>query len=228
MRIDTAIVNVVLRSLFSLLCKLDVNDLKRLPRSGPAIMVMNHINFLEAPLVAAFVASPKLAALSKKENLSNPFYGYFAGLWNAIPIDRGGVDTESFNRCLQWIGNGGMLGLAPEGTRSKDGVLRQGKAGVAVLAQRAGVPVWPVAHFGTEDFWKNLKSFKRTPITFRVGQPYLIEPAGSMTRTVRQEVADEIMATIARLMPESYRGPYALSAFNEPRHLKPSIGNFSF
>jgi 1-acyl-sn-glycerol-3-phosphate acyltransferase len=184
-------------------------------------MVMNHINFLEAPLVAAFVASPKLAALSKKENLSNPFYGYFAGLWNAIPIDRGGVDTESFNRCLQWIGDDGMLGLAPEGTRSKDGVLRQGKAGVAVLAQRAGVPVWPVAHFGTENFWKNLNTFKRTPITFRVGQPYLIEPAGSMTKTIRQEVADEIMASIARLMPESYRGPYAPSAFNEPRHLKP-------
>jgi 1-acyl-sn-glycerol-3-phosphate acyltransferase len=100
-------------------------------------------------------------------------------------------------------------------------VLRQGKAGVAVLAQRAGVPVWPVAHFGTENFWKNLNTFKRTPITFRVGQPYLIEPAGSMTKTIRQEVADEIMASIARLMPESYRGPYAPSAFNEPRHLKP-------
>jgi len=190
----------------------------------PPYAVMNHINFLEAPLVAAFVASPKLAALSKKENLNNPFYGYFARLWNAIPIDRTGVDTDSFNRCLAWIGNDGLLGLAPEGTRSKDGILRQGKAGVAVLSQRAGVPVWPVAHFGTEDFWNNLKAFKRTPICFRVGQPYMIEPAGSMTRTVRQEVADEIMASIARLMPEDYRGPYAQSASCEPRHLRP----FSF
>jgi 1-acyl-sn-glycerol-3-phosphate acyltransferase len=220
MRIDTAIVNVVLRGLFRMACKLDADELKRLPRSGPALLVMNHINFLEAPLVAAFVASPKLAALSKKENLSNPFFGYFAGLWNAIPIDRGGVDTDSFNRCLAWIANDGILGLAPEGTRSRDGVLRQGKAGVAVLAQRAGVPVWPVAHFGTEDFWKDLKTFKRTPITFRVGQPYMIEPAGSMTKTVRQEVADEIMASIARLMPENYRGAYAESALNEPRHLR--------
>lgn len=220
MRIDTAIVNVVLRALFHLVCKLEVAGLKQLPRTGPAILVMNHINFLEAPLVAAFVASPKLAALSKKENLSNPFYGYFAGLWNAIPIDRGGVDTDSFKRCLAWIANEGILGLAPEGTRSRNGVLRQGKAGVAVLAQRAGVPVWPVAHFGTEDFWKNLKAFKRTSITFKVGQPYMIEPSGSMTKTIRQEVADEIMASIARLMPENYRGPYAGNAFDEPRHLR--------
>jgi 1-acyl-sn-glycerol-3-phosphate acyltransferase len=220
MRIDTAIVNVVLRALFHLLCRLDVAELKRLPRSGPAILVMNHINFLEAPLVAAFVASPRLAALSKKENLDNLFYRYFAGLWNAIPIDRNGVDTESFNRCLDWIGNQGILGLAPEGTRSRDGVLQQGKAGVAVLALRAGVPVWPVAHSGTEDFWKNLKAFKRTPICFRVGQPYMINPACPMTKTVRQEVADEIMISIARLMPESYRGPYAGSASREPRHLQ--------
>jgi 1-acyl-sn-glycerol-3-phosphate acyltransferase len=220
MRPDTALVNVIIRALFRLLCRLDVAELKRIPRSGPAILVMNHINFLEAPLVAAFVASPKLAALSKKENLNNPFYGSFAGLWNAIPIDRGGVDTESFNRCLDWLGKDGMLGLAPEGTRSRNGVLRLGKAGVAVLAQRAAVPVWPVAHFGTEDFWKNLKAFKRTPISFRVGQPYMIEPAGSMTKTVRQEVADEIMVSIAKLMPEQYHGPYAGLASAAPRHLR--------
>jgi 1-acyl-sn-glycerol-3-phosphate acyltransferase len=220
MRPDTAIVNVVLRALFHLLCRLDVSELRRLPRRGPALLVMNHINFLEAPLVAVFAASPRLAALSKKENLNNPFYGYFAGLWNAIPIDRGGVDTESFKRCLDWIANDGILGLAPEGTRSRDGVLIQGKAGVAVLAQRAGVPIWPVAHFGTEDFWKNLKSFKRCSISFRVGQPYMIEPAASMTKSIRQEVADEIMASIARLMPDKYRGPYTNSAFNEPRHLR--------
>ena len=220
MRPDTFIVNSVLRTLFRLLCRLDVAELKGLPRSGPALLVMNHINFLEAPLVAAFIASPKLAALSKKENLSNPFYGYFAGLWNAIPIDRGGVDTESFKRCLAWIADDGILGLAPEGTRSGNGVLRQGKAGVAVLAQRAGVPIWPVAHFGTEDFWKNLKTFKRCPISFRVGQPYMIKSEISMSKTVRQEVADEIMVSIASLMPERYRGPYVNNRFAEARHLQ--------
>ncbi len=101
-----------------------------------------------------------------------------------------------------------------------DGILQQGKAGVAMLAQRAGVPVWPPAHWGAEDFWKNLKSFRRTPIHLRVGTPYIIEPAGSMTRTVRQEVADEIMSSIAALMPEKYRGPYAGSAGKVPEHLR--------
>lgn len=220
MRIDAAIANAVIRTLLRTLCKLDIGELGKVPALGPAILVTNHINFLEAPLLATFVASSRLAALSKKENLEKGVYRYLASIWNAIPIDRNGVDTESFRLCLEWVESGGILGLAPEGTRSMDGILQQGKAGVAVLAQRAGVPVWPVAHWGAEDFWKNLKAFRRSPIHLRVGLPYLIEPAGSMTRTVRQEVADEIMTSIAALMPEKYRGPYAFSAGQAPRHLR--------
>jgi len=221
MRIDIAVTNAVIRGLFRIACKLDIEDLKKLPKDGPAILVMNHINFLEAPFFATFLASPKLAALSKKENLSSPAYRYFTSIWNAIPIDRGGVDTESFNRCLAWVGGGGVLGLAPEGTRSKTGVLQQGKAGVALLAQKAGAPVWPIAHWGAENFWSNLKAFRRTPIHLRVGEPYLIEPAGSMTKTIRQEVADEIMKSIATMMPEQYHGVYAGTTGTPSRHMKP-------
>ena len=221
MRIDIAITNAVIRGLFRILCKLDIDDIQKLPALGPALLVMNHINFLEAPFFATFLAHTKLAALSKKENLSSPMYRYFTSIWHAIPIDRGGVDTESFNRCLAWVGDKGLLGLAPEGTRSKTGILQQGKAGVAMLAQKAGVPVYPMAHWGAEDFWRNLKSFRRSPFHLRVGAPYMIEPAGSMTKTVRQEVADEIMQSIAVLMPEQYRGVYAGTVGTPSKHLKP-------
>jgi len=221
MRIDAIAVNALIRGIFRLLCRMDVRAMEALPRRGPALLVMNHISFLEAPLVATFAASPSLAALSKKENLSNPLYWYFAKIWHAIPIDRDGVDTESFKRCLDWIGRGGVLGLAPEGTRSRDGVLRRGKAGVAMLAQKAGAPIWPVAHWGVEDFGPMLKRFKRPAIHVRVGAPYTIEAEGSMTKTVRQEIADDIMASIAALMPMAYRGPYRDSADSKPRHLKP-------
>lgn len=220
MRIDIAFTNAVIRGILRLICKLDIDGLRTMPRDGPAIMAMNHISFLEAPLLATFLATPKLAALSKKENLSNPGYRYFASIWNAIPIDRSGVDTESFTRCLAWVHEGGILGLTPEGTRSKTGLLGRGKAGVAMLAQKAGAPVWPLAHWGGEDFWTNLKSCKRTPFHLRVGRPFVIEPEGSMTKTVRQEVADDIMWTIASLMPEKYHGEYSGQLGRTPRHLR--------
>ncbi|PKL24564.1 MAG: 1-acyl-sn-glycerol-3-phosphate acyltransferase [Spirochaetae bacterium HGW-Spirochaetae-3] len=220
MRVDIAFTNAVIRGIFRITCKLDIGELQRIPKTGPAIIVMNHVNFIEAPFFATFLSSPRLAALSKKENLTSPAYRYFASIWNAIPIDRSGVDTESFARCLAWVADGGVLGLAPEGTRSRTGVLQRGKAGVAMLAEKAGAPIWPVTLWGTEEFWTNLKSFRRTPIHLRVGAPFMIEPTGSMTKTVRQEVADEIMASIAALMPERYRGPYAEGLAREPRHLR--------
>jgi 1-acyl-sn-glycerol-3-phosphate acyltransferase len=217
---DAYPVNALIRLLFHAACRVDPRDFSMIPKSGPGIIVMNHINFLEAPLMACFLFPRPLAALTKKENLEIPGYGYLGRLWNAIPIDRGGVDTESFKRCLDWIEAGGILGLAPEGTRSGNGELGRGKAGVAMLAYRAGVPIWPVAHWGGEMFWSRLKVFKRTPLSIRTGDPFVIEPAGSMTKTVRQEVADEIMDRIAALLPERYRGGYAQSCLNPPRHTK--------
>jgi len=220
MRPDAYPVNAIIRQMIRTACRLDAIALQRIPREGPAIVAMNHINFLESPLMASFLFPRKLAALSKKENLTDPIYAYFARLWNAIPIDRGSVDTESFKHCVSWVRDGGILGLAPEGTRSKTGILGRGKAGVAVLAHRAGVPIWPIAHWGGEDFWTNLKAFRRTPLTVRVGRPFVIEPQGSMTKAVRQEVADEIMTQLAILMPEKYRGPYTETCHLPLRHLR--------
>jgi len=219
-RLDAFPVNALIRLLFHASCRIDPHEFLGIPSSGPAIIVMNHINFLEAPLLASFLFPRPLAALTKKENLEIPGYGYLGKLWNAIPIDRGGVDTESFKRCLEWIESGGILGLAPEGTRSMNGILGRGKAGVAMLAYRAGVPIWPVAHWGGEMFWKQLKAFRRTPISIRIGLPFIIEPDGSMTKSVRQDVADEIMDRIAALLPEQYRGGYAQTCLNSPRHTK--------
>lgn len=208
-RIDAGPVNAIIRALLNTLCSIDGADLLGFPDSGPAIFVMNHINFLEAPLLGAFAYPRKVAGLTKKQNLKVPVYGYLAKIWNAIPLDRESVDTESFKACAAWLRRGGILGLTPEGTRSGNGVLRRGKAGVAVLAGRASAPIWPVALWGGEAFWENLKRRRRTPVTIRVGAPFVIEPGLSMTKTVRQEVADEIMGRIAALMPERYRGPYA-------------------
>jgi 1-acyl-sn-glycerol-3-phosphate acyltransferase len=219
-RLDAYPVNGLVRLLLRAACRLDAREFSKIPAEGPGLFAMNHINFLEAPLVASFLFPRRVAALSKRENLANPAYAYFASIWNAIPIDRGAVDTESFRRCLAWVAGGGLLGLAPEGTRSRTGVLGTGKAGVAVLAARADAPIWPMAHWGGEAFWTNLKRLRRTPVTVRVGRPFRIEPVGGMTKTTRQEVADEIMGRIAVLMPEKYRGPYAASCLLPPKHLK--------
>jgi len=100
--------------------------------------------------------------------------------------------------------------IAPEGTRSGDGKLQKGNPGVVLFALRHNIPVYPVVHFGEEEFRKNIRRLKRTDVTMRVGKPFYIDPPeGRVHSETRQEIADEIMDYLAVLLPEGYRGVYA-------------------
>ena len=123
----------------------------------------------------------------------------------------------AFRQALQLLKEGGILALAPEGTRSGHGRLQQGHPGVVLVALRSGAPVLPAAHYGGERFRPNLRRLRRTDFRIVVGQPFHLD-AGAVkaTRQVRQQMADEVMYQIAALLPPAYRGVYSdLSAATE-------------
>jgi 1-acyl-sn-glycerol-3-phosphate acyltransferase len=122
-----------------------------------------------------------------------------------------------------------ILGLAPEGTRSGDGRLQQGKPGTVLLALRSGAPLLPVVHHGGELFWRNLARLRRTEFHIVVGQPFHLEAEGvKVTRQVRRQMIDEIMFQMAALLPPGNRGVYSdLDGATEIyiRHAAGSQGN---
>ena len=93
--------------------------------------------------------------------------------------------------------------------------------GAVLLAVRSGVPILPIAHWGGENYLKNLKRLKRTDFHLRVGEPFRLKVEGvKMTREIRQQIADEMMVRVAELLPQEYRGAYEevpenMSAFTE-------------
>jgi 1-acyl-sn-glycerol-3-phosphate acyltransferase len=106
---------------------------------------------------------------------------------------------------------GGLMVIAPEGTRSKTEALQEGKMGVAFLASKSGFPVMPVALTGTEDrgIISNLKKFRRSKIKAVAGELFYIEvPKGKGREEAMRNATDEIMCQIAAKLPESYRGFY--------------------
>ncbi len=212
--------NNLIRVGTDLLCRIDQQDFKKIPAQGPLILVVNHINSLEVPLLFVHLQPRKLVGLAKIETWDNKFMGWLFDLWEAIPVRRGEADLEAIRRCLKVLEAKEILAIAPEGTRSYHGSLLQAQPGVVVIALRAGAPILPIAHWGGEDFKSNLKKWKRTPFHFRVGRAFRLD-AGSekMTAEIRQEMADEIMGQIAALMPESYHGEYAGKTGNT-RHLR--------
>jgi 1-acyl-sn-glycerol-3-phosphate acyltransferase len=194
----------------SLICRIDGTELNLVPMKGPLILAVNHINSLEVPLLFAHLQPRRTIGLAKIETWDSKFMGWLFDLWEAIPIRRGEADLDALRRCLISLSQGNILGVAPEGTRSYDGKLLCGQPGIVLIALRSGAPIQPVAHWGGEDFSKNIKRIKRTDFHIRVGNPFYLDAKGKKVNgEVRQAMADEIMYQIAVLMPEKYRGQYA-------------------
>lgn len=216
-----AAVSFFLRTFLSTICKVDCLEFKEaLSKNKPMLVAFNHINFLEVPILVAYGYPLKISGLVKSETWKNPFFAFLFDSYKAVPIDRGGAFSRSFKKVRENMDSGFFMCVAPEGTRSRDGVLGRGKPGIIQLALDAGVPILPVAHHGGENIWKNIKRFKRTPFCFKAGKPFTIKFDGRPDREERSEITDEVMQQIARLLPEHMRGIYKQQAESECRYLE--------
>ena len=210
MTIIKSVTNAVLYTLTSIGCRIEDDELKKVPSQGPLIAVANHINFLEVPINILRLAPRPVTGFSKIENWDNRFYKFLFTLWDVIPINRGEVDRKAFRQAEDALKDGKILAIAPEGTRSKDATLQRGLPGVVILALRSGAPILPMAAFGHENFHQNIRRLKRTDYRLRVGTPFRLAAGESaLSREVRQQMTDEIMYQIAALLPPQYRGVYS-------------------
>jgi 1-acyl-sn-glycerol-3-phosphate acyltransferase len=208
--IKASIVNGTLKLLTGIGCRIDSEELGKVPMAGPLILVSNHTNFLETPVVIPRLANRPITALAKVESWKSPLFSYLFNIWDFIPIRRGEADLDALNKCVESLQAGKILIVLPEGTRSSKGILQTGHPGVLLMALRSGAPILPLAHYGGEDVWGNLKHFRRTPFTIRVGRKfYLNTGEKALSREVRKQAMDEIMYQIAALLPEENRGPYS-------------------
>jgi 1-acyl-sn-glycerol-3-phosphate acyltransferase len=204
------IVNFTLRGITRTICEVDDSEMSRIPDRGPLILVGNHVNFLDAPILITHLQPRRVVALVKKETWDNPALGMLFSTWKAIPIKRGEVDMSAFRESLRVLKEGQMLAIAPEGTRSGNGILQKGQTGMVPLAIKSGAPILPVVYYGGEVFWKNIRGLSRTPFTIRVGRKFHIKPLdGIPSREERELITAEIMYQVAALLPPAYRGYYA-------------------
>jgi 1-acyl-sn-glycerol-3-phosphate acyltransferase len=193
-----------------ILCKVDDSQLINVPDHGPLIIVCNHINFIEVPLVFTHLQPRKVTAFAKAETWDNPLMGYLFSLWGAIPIQRGEADTAAFRTGLDALNEGKILTITPEGTRSEDGRMGQGLPGIVVLAHRSNIPILPLVFYGSEKLRDNIQHLKRTEFHIRVGKLFRLRFEDSkVNREIRRKMVDEIMYQLAILLPEEYRGYYS-------------------
>jgi len=195
---------------FSLLVKLDhVEGVEKVPAKGPAILMINHINFVD-PFVVLHSLPRNIVPLAKVEVYNYPVVGIFPRIYGVIPVQREEIDRRAIQGALDVLKAGEIILVAPEAHRGPQ--LRQGKEGIAYLATRANVPIVPVAIDGTIGFptFRLLPRWREPGATVRFGDPFRFKSSGERAgREMLRVMTDEAMYILASMLPEYRRGVYA-------------------
>ena len=195
----------------NLIARVEVHGMDNLPK-GNFILAANHLGRLDTAILLYAVDREDIIMPIAEKYKNHPLFGMLGRSINAVWLNRFEADYAALREILKRMEQGGLMVIAPEGTRSKTEALQEGKMGVAFLASKSGYPVVPVALTGTEDrlVLQNLKHFRRSLITARAGKPFHIEVAqGRGREQAMQAATEEIMCQLAALLPEKYRGVYA-------------------
>lgn len=205
------IVRFLVRLVMKIIARVEIRGLENIP-DGNFIIASNHLGRLDsAILLYVFEREDVIMPVAEKYK-NHPIYGAIGRAVNAVWLNRFDADFHALRLMLNRMKEGGMLVIAPEGTRSKTGALQPGKPGVSYLAAKSGYPILPVALTGTEDRYvvEQLKRFRKIHITATAGKLISFEMPQSKNREqVLDEHTTEIMCQIASLLPEKYRGVYA-------------------
>lgn len=196
------------RLIVFLFTRAKVQGLEKFPRTGPALVVINHLGDADGVLGIAFwpVFTDPFA---KVELFELPILGRIIELYGVIWVHRGLPDRRALSAALEGLRKGRIISIAPEGRESSLGALEGGTEGAAFLAWKANVPIVPVAITGTENWriYGNMKRFRCTDVTLTVGDPFHL-PGETDRKTALVDGTRRIMEALARMLPEQYRGIY--------------------
>lgn len=171
---------------------------RNVPTTGPVIVAANHVSFLDPPLVGGAITTRQVWFMAKKELFQIPILGRLIGYCGCFFVDRKARDGKAIDRGLQLLNSGKLIGIFPEGTRSRDGKLKQGKAGVAMLALKTGATIVPAAVFNSKEI-VDRKFLPGPPLGIRIGEPISVEKMEEPSRERIREVLNQVMGAIAAL-----------------------------
>lgn len=211
----------ILKALLFTAAKVHYYGTEHLPKEGGLLVATNHMSRMDTLYLFLNPARLDLTALVADKYKKYPIFNWVLDTGGVIWLDRDKADFTAFRLAADVIKSGVALGIAPEGTRSRDGQLQEGKPGIALLGLKAGVPIVPVGIAGTEEYFRCLRTLRRPEISLTFGPAFALPPLDRNNRDESlKQMTDEIMCRIAILLPPQYWGFYK----NHPR-LKEMLGN---
>lgn len=201
---------LLLRVLQPLFCKLDVQGAEHVPLEGGCVLACNH-NMGPDYLILGLTTPRQIHYMGKAELFRiNPLITKVLLKSGVFPIERGKQDVGALGQAAALVRQGYMLGMFPEGTRSRTGLLQRGKSGAARIALSAGVPVVPAVVINSAQVFRSpLQVWKRPQVTVRFGEPLYWRGDAEGNGAAPRAYTAWIMQSIAQMLPPELRGFYA-------------------
>ncbi len=219
----------VVRLLFSFRLRVNVIGRENIPKNGPVIVCFNHTDILD-PLYIIFALMKDMWALVASSYSKNIIIRFFSMTGKVVLVDRNTTDMNALNKSIEILKAGKFLGVSPEGTRSKDGLLRKGKFGLGYLAGMTDSTILPLGLVGSYGASKRMLKqnlWKKVEVTVNIGKPFKLEGIEELKNELAQETTEEdkknimiilrkwrdvtnsqIMPKIAELLPTGMRGDF--------------------
>lgn len=199
----------LLQWVIQLSTQIEVRGVEHIPLTGAFILATNHLHVFDLPV--AFAYNPRQVTVFAADKWRNRFGGWLMQwVTRTIFVARGEPDRRALSQALEVLKAGGVMAIAPEGTRSRTGGLLPGKSGVVYLAARAGAPIIPTVMWGQERVMPGWTRLRRAPVHLHFGPPLVLPAEAARWRTADLETYTEtLMLTLARMLPAEYRGVYA-------------------
>ena len=208
------VIKLVLTPVLRVCVRIKVEGKEHVPRSGPVILASNHRSFLDSIFIP-LVIHRRVTFVAKAEYFDDKRVAWFFRGVGQIPIRRegGSASERALQSAMEVLGDGGVFGIYPEGTRTRDGKLHRGHTGVARLALRCGAPIIPIGLVGTDDVQpvdSKLPRLFRT-VRIRFGEPIELGHYQGRhdDRLALRDVTDEVMYEIGQLCGYEYVDTYA-------------------
>jgi 1-acyl-sn-glycerol-3-phosphate acyltransferase len=182
---------------------LRVDGRHHLPAHGPYIVAANHHNYLDGVVLAAALPRPIGFLVMPRVWRATPLHPLLHRQIGSILLNLERPDVSALRRALRALGQGGVVGIFPEGPFSMRGRLERGLPGVGLLALRAGVPVVPAGIHGTYEALVGRRGYipRRHPITVSFGPSRRFARDADHGRLARGRITQRIMDDIAALLP---------------------------
>ncbi|MDG2101563.1 MAG: lysophospholipid acyltransferase family protein [Dehalococcoidia bacterium] len=204
-----------LNTTFNIFGKIQVLGSQNIPKDDSVISVSNHLSIIDPPLCASAVGK-EARFLAKKELFKFPI-NIFLKFYGAFPINRGKVDLKAFQWSKkQLMQKNNSLLIFPEGTRSKNYVIKKGYNGVTFLAIENDSIILPLGITGSEKCTNYLQFFfPKMKIIINIGKPFkIINLPKEKNKILYDKITKEIMQRISNLLPENYKNEKKIIAEN--------------